>query len=299
MTLRMPLIAALLVAGLALVSAAGIDAATPQASSLILYRSPESPTADPGVVHLWTTDGNGQNAREIVAIKPTGRSDVLRGAYLVPDGVILATTDPKDGNNADIGFLKRGSTLIRRLFVVRGLYGFQPSPDGQQIAYSRSLPIAGKPLFVIVRRDGTVVQTLAHMTLPILNWSSDSQRLFSYCPTVRRRVLCSYSATTGASTATNLNLQSAATWPSVSPSGTKVAFYEKLGPAGERIYSAKGAFLRNLIGYGTSSAIWSPDESRLVLQEGFRDPLVFSFKTKQVTPFVHKGPAHLFVLDWR
>ena len=112
-------------------------------------------------------------------------------------------------------------------------------------------------------------------------------------------MLCSYSATTGARTATNLNLQSAATPAIRIPVWHKVAFYENFGPAGERIYSAKGAFLRNLIGYGTSSAIWSPDESRLVLQEGFTDSLVFSFKTKQVTPFVHKGPAHLFVLDWR
>jgi hypothetical protein len=296
----MPLIAAPLSAGLVLVGAAGINAATPQASNLILYRSPQSQTRDPGIVHLWTTNGKGQNAQEILAIKPTSESDPLRGAYLVPDGIILATTDPKDGNNTDIGFLTRGATRIRRLFVVRGLNGFQPSPDGQQIAYSRSLPIAGKPLFVVARRDGMIIQTLVHDAASIFNWSSDGQRLFSYCPTMRRRQLCSYSVATGASTATNLDLRNAATTPSVSPSGTRVAFYEKLGPAGERIYSAKGAFLRNLIGLSAGFAIWSPDESQLVLQNGgVGDPMVFSFKTKRVTPFVHKGPANLFVLDWR
>jgi hypothetical protein len=299
MSVRTPLIAALLIAGLVLVSAAGTNAANPQASSLILYRSPESQTRDPGIVHLWTTNGKGRDAHEILAIKPSGESDPLRAAYLVPDGIILATVDSKDGNYAEIGFVRRGSTQIQRLFVVRGLYSFRPSPDGRQIAYSRALPVAGKPLFVIARRDGTVVQTLSHMTVPIFNWSSDGERLFSYCPTVRRRELCSYSATTGASTPTNLNLTNANFIPSVSPSGTRVAFYEKLGPAGERIYSTKGAFLRNLIGYSTGYAIWSPDESHLVLQPGVGDASVFSIKTKQVTAFVHKGPANLFILDWR
>jgi Tol biopolymer transport system component len=297
MTVRMPLIALLLVAGVVLAGAVRIDAATPQASSLILFRSPQSQTREPGVVHLWTTDGHGQHAREILALKPTSESDPLRGAYLVPDGIIVATTDPKDGNNADLGFVKRGSTRIRKLFVVRGLYSLQPSPDGKLIAYSRQLPVAGKPLFVIARQDGTIIRTLSHNASPIFSWSADGQRLFSYCHTVRRRELCSYSATTGTSTATNLNLQNAASTPSVSPSGTKVAFYEKLGPAGERIYTAKGAFLRNLVGQGTA-AIWSPDESKLLLQ-GTGDPLVFSFKTKRLTPFAHNGPANLFVLDWR
>jgi hypothetical protein len=299
MTLRMPLIAALLIAGLVLVGAAGINAATPQAQSLILYRSPQSQTRDPGTVHLWTTNGKGQNPREILTLRPTGNSDALRGAYIVPDGFIVATPDPKDGNNSDIGFLKRGSTRIQPLFVVRGLYSFQPSPDGQEIAYSRSLPVAGKPLFVIARRNGKVMRKLSHMAVPIFNWSGDGQRLFSYCPTVRRRELCSYSAITGASTATNLNLQNAESTPSVSPSGSKVAFFEKLGPAGERIYTAKGALLRNLIGHGADPAIWSPDESKLLLQPGTGVPLVFSFETKRLTSLAHKGPANLFVLDWR
>jgi hypothetical protein len=297
MSVRMPLIAALLIGGLGLVGAVQTNAATPQAG-LILYRSPASLTAEPKIVHLWTTDGTGRNAHEIISLKPTDKRDPLIGAYLVPGGVILATTNAKAGNITDIGFVKRGGTRIRRLFAVRGLYWFLPSPDGQEIAYSRSLPIAGKPLFVIARRDGELIRTLSHTAAAIFNWSGDGQRLFSYCPTVRRRALCSYSATTGASTATNLNLQNAASTPSVSPSGTKVAFYEKLGPAGERIYTAKGAFLRNLVGDGTAFAIWSPDESKLLLP-GTGDPLVFSFKTKRLTSFSHNGPANLFVLDWR
>ena len=223
---------------------------------------------------------------------------MLLGAYLVPDGIVFATTEAKDGNVTDIRFVKRGSTQIQLLFSVRGMYSFAPSPDGKRIAYSRSLSVAGKPLLVIARRDGTVIRTLADMALPIFNWSADGGRLFSYCPTVRRRELCSYSATTGARTATGLNLTNAAATPSVSPFGDKVAFYAKLGPAGERVYSAKGVFLRNLVGYGAGFAIWSPDESELVLPNDAA-PVVFSFKTKRVTPFVHKGPANLVVLDWR
>ena len=289
--------AAPIVGGLGLVGVVQTDAATQQAG-LILYRSPASPTAEPNVVHLWTTDGTGRNAHEVISLKPTDKRDPLIGAYLVPGGVILATTNAKDGNMTDIGFVKRGATRIQRLFGVRGLYGFRPSPDGQEIAYSRSLPNAGKPLFVIARRDGRVIQTLSHMAVAIFNWSRDGQRLFSYCPTVRRRELCSYSATTGASTATSLDLRNAASTPSVSPVGTKVAFYEKLGPAGERIYTVKGAFVRNLVGHAAAFAVWSPDETKLLLP-GTGDPLVFSFKTKRLNSFAHNGPANLLALDWR
>lgn len=294
---RMLSIAAMMIGGLGIVGVVQTNAATGQAG-LILYRSQASPTTEPNVVRLWTTDGTGRNAHEVISLKPTDRRDPLIGAYLVPGGVILATTNAKDGNMTDIGFVKRGATRIQRLFAVRGLYGFLPSPDGREIAYSRSLPIAGKPLFVIARRDGKVIRTLSHMAVAIFNWSGDGKRLFSYCPTVRRRELCSYSATTGASTATNLNLRNAASTPSVSPFGTKVAFYEKLGPAGERIYTVKGAFLRNLVGHSTAFAIWSPDESKLLLP-GTGAPLVFSFKTKRLTSFAHTGPANLLVLDWR
>ncbi len=298
MSVRTPVIAALLIGGLALVGAVGIAAAAPAGSGLILYRSPFPAGLDATVVHLWTTDGKGQNAREILRIKPTGRSDVLRGAYLVPDGVILATTDANDGNNTDIEFLKRGSPKVQRLFTVRGLGWFQPSPDGQMIAYSRQLPVAGKPLFVIARRDGTIVRALAHMSLAIFGWSSDSQQVFSYCPTVRRRELCAYEASTGTHRATGLMLELAASAPSVSPAGARVAFWAKLGPAGERIYSPKGAFLRNLVGQ-SGAVVWSPDDSQMVLQPYVGLPSAFSFKTKRLTTFAHKGPANLFVLDWR
>jgi hypothetical protein len=298
MLVRVPLIAATLVGGLGLVGAVQTNAVTRQASGLILYRSPASLTGRPSDVHLWTTDGTGRNAHEIVTLRPTSAADPLRGAYLVTDGVVLATTNAKDGNVTDIGYLKRGSTPIQGLFSVRGLYSFRPAPDGQEIAYSRSLPVAGKPLFVLARRDGKIIRTFSHMAPEIFNWSADGRRLFSYCPTVRRRELCSYSATTGASTATNLNLNNAAATPSVSPSGTRVAFYEKLGPAGERIYTAKGAFLRNLIGQATGFAIWSPDESELLLPPGTGAPSLFSFKTKRLTSFAHTGPANLLVLDW-
>jgi hypothetical protein len=284
--------------GLALIGVAGSNAAGSRSSSLILYRSPASTGPTPSVVHLWTTDGTGRDAHELLTLKPAGRSDPLRGAYLVPDGVILATTDAKDGNVSDVGLVKRGSNRVRPLFSVRGLYSFRPSPDGQEIAYSRSLPIAGKPRLVVAGRDGAIVRTLLRQSVPIFSWSSDGRRLFTYCATPRRR-LCSYAVATGASTPTNLDLRNAAATPSVSPTGTRAAFYEKFGPAGERIYTIEGAFLRNLVGHAAAFAVWSPDESRLVLQADTGDPLVFSFRTKRLTSFAHRGPADLFVLDWR
>lgn len=289
----------MLVAGLGLVGAEHTTAATPQASSLILYRSPPSTTANPAIVHLWTTDGRGQHAREVISLKPVGRNEAVRLAYLVPDGIILATTTATDGNLTDIGFLKRGSNRVRTLFSVRGLYTLRPSPDGQEIAYSRSLPVAGKPLLVIARRDGTVVRTLAHATSKTLSWSADGRRVFAYGVTPDCWV-CVFSVSNGAHSAiTNINLDNLwGGWPSVSPSGARVALPDAKGPAGERIYTTTGIFLRNLVGHA-ASAFWSPDDAKLLLQQQNAVPLVFSFKSKRLSSFAHDGPADLNVLDWR
>lgn len=297
MRLRIALVATLLVGGL--IGAEHTTAATPQASGLILYRSPPSTTANPAAVHLWTTDGRGQHAREVISLKPVGLNDAVIFAYLLPDGIMLTTTNATDGNMTDIGFVKRGSNRVRVLFSVRGLYSLRPSPDGQEIAYSRSLPVAGKPLLVIARRDGTVIQTLAHATGKTLSWSSDGRRLFAYGVTPDCW-FCVFSVSTGAHTAiTNINLDNLwGGWPSVSPSGARVAFPDAKGPAGERIYTTTGVFLRNLVGHA-ASAFWSPDEAKLLLQQQNAVPLVFSFKTKRLSSFTHDGPADLNVLDWR
>lgn len=297
--MRMMLAAAVLVGGLGLVGAVHTHAAAPQASSLILYRSAPSTTANPAVVHLWTTDERGRHAREVISLKPVGRYDAVRAAYLVPDGIILATPNATDGNLTDIGLVRRDSNRVRLLFSVRGLFSFRPSPDGQAIAYSRSLPVAGRPLLVIARRDGKVARTLLHTASAIFGWSSDGRRVFTYCDTTRRRQLCAFSRATGASTAMKLRLENVwAATPSVSPSGTRIAFPEAIGPAGERIYTTKGTFLHNIVGHTAGYALWSPDETQLLLQPQDDPPLVFSFKTKRVTPFAHDGPADLRVLDW-
>ncbi len=93
---------------------------------------------------------------------------------------------------------------------------------------------------------------------------------------------------------TNINLDDlSGGWPSGSPSGTRVAVPDAKGPAGERIYTTKGVFLRNLVGDAAGSAFWSPDETQLLLQEQSAVPHVFSFKTKRLTSLDHDGPADL------
>ena len=191
---------------------------------------------------------------------------------------MFATTEAKDGNVTDIRFVKRGSTQIQLLFSVRGMYSFAPSPDGKRIAYSRVF-LSPETLarHRETRRHGdpdTRSHGPAHLQLV-----GRRRTAFSYCPTVRRRELWSYSATTGARTATSLNLTNAAATPSVSPFGDKVAFYAKLGPAGngskrERRVSPQPRWLRRRF------AIWSPDESQLVLPNDAA-PVLFSFKTKR------------------
>lgn len=285
---------------LGLLAAVHTQAATRQASGLILYRSPTSTTATPAVVRLWTTDGEGRNAREVVSLKPVGASEALRAAYLVPDGLMLAETSATDGNVSHIAFVKRGSHHARVLFSVRGLFSFRPSPNGNEIVYSRSLPVAGKPLLVVVHRDGTVVRTLAHATSKSLSWSSDGRRVFAYGVTPDCG-FCVFSVADGAHAAiTSINLDNLwGGWPSVSPSGTRVAFPDAKGPAGERIYTMKGTFLRNLVGQAAANAFWSPDEAQVLLQPQYERARVFSLKTKRLIPLRHDGPADLVVLDWR
>lgn len=286
---------------IALLAAVDSEAATPQPSGLILFRSPPSTTATPAVAHLWTTDGKGQHAHEVISLKPVGgQYDALRAAYLVPDGLIIAERSETDGNVSEIALVKRGTHHARVLFSVRGLTSIRPSPDGQEIAYSRQLPVAGKPLLVVARRDGTVVRTLSHATSKTLSWSSDGRRVFAYAVTPDCW-LCVFSVSSGRQTAlSNVNLDNLwGGWPSLSPSGTRIAFPDAKGPAGERIYTTKGAFLRNLVGHAAESAYWSPDETQLLLQQESDLPHLFSFKTKRLTSFDHDGPADLVVLDWQ
>ncbi|HEY6961311.1 MAG TPA: hypothetical protein VI408_05405 [Gaiellaceae bacterium] len=287
-------------AALGLASAIGSGAATRQESGLILYRTPPSTTATPAVVQLWTTDGAGTNAREVISLEPVGASEALRSAYLVPDGLVLAEPSPADGNVSELAFVKRGSHRARILFSVRGLYSFRPSPDGSEIVYSRSLPVAGKPLLMVVRRDGSLVRTLAHATSKSLSWSSDGRRIFAYGVNADCW-FCVFSAATGKQGAiSSINLDNLwGGWPSVSPSGKKVAFPDAKGPAGERIYTTRGGFLRNLVGAAAPYAFWSPDDARLLLQPQDAPPRLFSFRTKALTRFRHDGPPDLIALDWR
>jgi Tol biopolymer transport system component len=297
---RLILVTAILIGLLGLVGGASTHAASPRASSRILYSLQASPAHESRVADLWTTDSTGRHAQLVVSVKPVDGQDSLRGAYLVPDGLILAKTSATDGNTTDIAFVKRGSHQLRLFFSVRGLFTFRPSPDGQEIAYSRSLPVAGKPLLVIVRGDGTVVRTLAHATSKALSWSDDGRRLFAYGVSPDCW-FCVFSVATGARAAIKtINLNNL--WggsPSVSPSGTRIAFPDAKGPAGERIYTTKGAFLRNIVGHAVPLALWSPDEAQLLLQPQDDVPRVFSFRAKRLTSLAHDGPADLRVLDWR
>jgi hypothetical protein len=84
----------------------------------------------------------------------------------------------------------------------------------------------------------------------------------------------------------------------VSPSGDRVAIPDAKGPAGERIYTRRGGFVRNLVGHAAPEAIWSPDEQRLLLQADDHLDL-FDFKSGRIGRFAHGGPSGLRVLDWR
>jgi hypothetical protein len=86
-------------------------------------------------------------------------------------------------------------------------------------------------------------------------------------------------------------------WPVVSPRADRVVFWDQTGPAGERIYTTSGKFLRNLVGSGGAYAFWAPDEQQLLIQSpGLK---VFDFTTHQLATFRHSGPKTMVVLDWK
>jgi hypothetical protein len=294
-------VVALAIATVALAAASAVAEASGSGvtQSTILYQDAASvsPARSGVAVHLWTTDGNGRHAREVAVLRPPPNGEDFMGARLLADGSVVYARERRDEPNvANIYLLSRGTTRTRLLFAVRGLHLFAPSPDAQRIAYMRVLPVAGKPVLVISRLDGSQPRVIVHAAGNTLTWSADGKTLYSY-GLFTHCWMCAVAAATGAMRAIPLDYREMQGRPTVSPSGTRLAFYNLRGPAGERIYTARGTFLRNIVGAGGDDAVWSPDETRLVLQgPGIR---VFDFRTKTVRLFRHAGPPGLLVLDWQ
>jgi hypothetical protein len=220
------------------------------AQSTILYQDAASaaPAMSGTPVHLWTTDGNGRHAREVAVLRPPPNGEDFMGARLLADGsVVYARASRDEPNVANIYLLGRGTTRSRLLFAVRGLHLFAPSPDGQRIAYMRVLPVAGKPVLVISRLDGSQPRVIAHAAGNTLSWSADGETLYSY-GLFTHCWMCAVAAATGALRDIPLDYRELQGRPTISPSGTRLAFSNLRGPAGERIYTAGEHF------YGTSSA---------------------------------------------
>ena len=78
---------------------------------------------------------------------------------------------------------------------------------------------------------------------------------------------------------------------------TWVAANDLTGPAGERVYTASGKLLRNVVGAGAADAFWEPDEQRLLLQSpGLK---IFDVRMHRLTEFRHGRGAAMVVLDWK
>jgi len=267
--------------------------------SLILYRYPAM--AQTGRVELWTTDGAGGNASRVTVVTPpTGRA--LLDAQLTRDGdVVYAVSEAADGNVAGLYLVDRRTRRTRFLFEVRGLGQFAPSPDGLQIAYSRELPVAGKPATFVADLDGSHRRLVAPVAASYsLQWPV-SGTLFMVGG-AGRCWFCAVSVETGIGHPLPVRLDNSVGWPVVSPRTDRIAFWDQTGPAGERIYTTSGKFLRNLIGVGGATALWAPDEQRLLMQaEGTKGSVLrmFDFATHRTTTFRHAGRQAMGVLDWK
>lgn len=272
--------------------------AAPQMPGEILYQDPASfagTVAAP--VQLWATDGSGQHAKRILALPPSSDRPFW-GAHLGVRGSVFYAQQPsKSAQAINLYQLSPGAKHGRMLFGVRGLILFAPSPDGREIAYIRNLPVAGKPLLVVARVDGTKPKIVAPIDGHTLSWSADGKTLFVYG--VQESAVCWFcaiSVSTGKMRAIKFPYANMQGWPSVSPDGHRFAFWNLKGPAGERIYMTAGSMVRNIVGVGGAAAIWSPDNTKLILQGPGSQ--VVDLSTKIVRPFRHGGPSGLHVLDW-
>jgi Tol biopolymer transport system component len=179
---------------------------------------------------------------------------------------------------------------------VRGLRQFVLSPDGRKLAYTRELPVAGKPLLVVAQLDGSRPHVVAHAVGKTLSWSADGKTLFAY-GLLPRCWMCAVSVATGATRPIPLDYRNLQGVPAISPSGARLAFCDLKGPAGERVFTVSGTFLRNIAGFCGNEAFWSPDETRLIFYD--TDELfVFDFATRTIQSFQHAGPSDLRVLGW-
>jgi hypothetical protein len=170
-----------------------------------------------------------------------------------------------------------------------------------QIAYGRQLPVAGKPATFVIDLDGSHRRQVTPVSASYsLQWPVSST-LFMVGG-AGRCWFCAVSVTTGVGRLVPVPVENNIGSPVVSPRADRVAFWDQKGPAGERIYTTSGKFLRNLIGAGGYTAFWAPDEQRLLMQaQGMKGPVlrIFDFATHRLTTFRHAGPQAMGVLDWR
>ena len=257
--------------------------------------------AQTGRIELWTTNGAGGVARRVTVVTPpTGRA--LLDAQLTRHGdVIYAVSEAADGNVDDLYLVDRRTRHTRFMFSVRGLGPFATSPDGLHIAYGRELPVAGTPATFIANLDGSHRLQVAPVEASYsLEWPV-SGTLFMVGG-AGRCWFCAVSVATGVGHPVPVPVGNSIGWPAVSPRADRVAFFDQTGPAGERIYTTSGKFLRNLIGVGGATAFWAPDEQRLLMQaQGVKGSVLgmFDFVTHRLTTFRHAGPQAMGVLDWK
>ena len=255
--LRMPVRSPLFACALTLAAFVGLSAmrtagaagvvSMGQDRSLILYRYPA--TAQTGPIELWTTNGAGGNARRLAVVTPPAGRALLAAQLTHRGDVVYAMSEAVDGNVADLFRIDRRTRRARFMFSVRGLGPFATSPDGSRIAYGRELPIAGKPATFVVDLDGSNRrQITAAAASYSLAWPVPNELFMvggaGSC------WFCAVALATGVGHPVRVPVGNSQGWPVVSPRADRVAFWDQTGPAGERIYTTSGKFLRNLVGSG-------------------------------------------------
>ncbi len=235
-----------------------------------------------------------------VVTPPKGRA--LLDAQLTRHGdLVYALSETVDGNVGDLYLVDHRTRRTRLLFTVRGLGPFATSPGGLQIAYGRELPVAGKPATFIANLDGSQRRRVAPVEASYqLSWPISSTLFL--VGGAGNCWFCAVNVATGVGHLVPVPVGNIIGWPAVSPRADRVAFFDQTGPAGERIYTSSGKFLRNLIGVGGDRAFWAPDEQRLLIQApGTLAPVlrIFGFATHRLTTFRHAGPQSMGVLDWK
>lgn len=247
-------------------------------------------------MHLYAADPRLRAVRDLDRVAPT-QDEFLTAVYSADGSRIIYLV--RDGSQARVMTMSTTGSRRRVLFRAPGVALLAASPDGTELAFQ-----SGKTLFVS-RLNGTHRRVLsADLAIESLRWSVDGTTLYAMGhntnPPFVCDGLCSIDVGTGKLRTVRRDHTAQYDEMSVSPGGTRAAFYDFTGPAGIAVIGMNGRnFHKVVVGY---DPIWSPDGTKLAYTAWGPPEIIkvydFASQTSRILTKLDPDEA-LTLLDWQ